>query len=296
MDQTTSHNNSSVVLQFEEDPVNLSLDAATKHVTPNDPDITNSARFSILLHKAAAELIGTFFLVFVGSILSVNAGGSRVDIGGRVSGALSGGMIVMLMIFSTGRISGAHLNPAVTLGFAMAGLFPWTQVIPYILSQIIGSLLASLTLQVLLHDVTSLSSAIYHPLHHDTASLVMECVATFLLMVINLKVACNLGRIGELGGIFMIGMTVALLGFIAGPLSGSLSMNPARSIGPAVVMLRLKSLHIFVLGPILGATFSGLVYGMICSPSNLDGKSSSTTSSQKCFNRLCTFPSERCKV
>ncbi|MCO5566576.1 hypothetical protein L7F22_020253 [Adiantum nelumboides] len=219
--------------------------------------------------QALAELIGTFFVVFVG------CGGSIVlkeESGvGRVSMALSGGIVVMIMIFCTAHISAAHLNPAVTLAFAAAGLFPWIQVLPYILSQMIGSLLASLGLQLIVDDSTLFSLIVIQPLHHNRASFVMEVIATFALMLVNMKVACHLGSggvVGVLVGPFMIGTTVALVGLYAGPLCGGLSMNPARSIGPALVAVNFKSLHIFVIGPIIGAISSGILYNTITSTNN----------------------------
>ncbi|KAI5059965.1 hypothetical protein GOP47_0024385 [Adiantum capillus-veneris] len=221
------------------------------------------------LQKALAELIGTFFVVFVGCgggvVLKEEAGL------GHTSMAISSGVVVMIMIFCTAHISAAHLNPAVTLAFASAGLFPWIQVLPYILSQMIGSLLASLGLQLIVDDSTLFSLIVNQPLHHSRASFVMEVIATFALMLVNMKVSCHLGAggvVGVLVGPFIIGTTVALAGLYAGPLCGGLSMNPARSIGPALVAVNFKSLHIFVIGPIIGALSSALIYNTITSTNN----------------------------
>ncbi|MCO5550078.1 hypothetical protein L7F22_003557 [Adiantum nelumboides] len=127
--------------------------------------------------------------------------------------AVGSGMAVTLMVWTLAPISAAHLNPAVTLGFAGAGLFSWQEVGAYIFSQIIGALLASLSLQVIVHDPALFSTAVNQPLHHNSASIMMEFVATFILMLINMKVACGLGETGGFGGSFMIGSTVALLGY-----------------------------------------------------------------------------------
>lgn len=211
-----------------------------------------------LLRKATAELIGTFVVVMVSCAGSIVASKGEY---GHGTTAVGGGMAVMLMVWALGPISSAHFNPAVTVGFAFAGLFPWQQVGVYILSQIIGALLASLSLQVIVHDPTLFSMAINQPLGHSNASIVMEFIATFILMLINMRVACNLGeKIGEFGASFMIGSTVALLGYYGRPLCSGLSMNPARSIGPAIVAMNLKSLYLFIMSPIAGATLSGLAY------------------------------------
>ncbi|KAI5066764.1 hypothetical protein GOP47_0017292 [Adiantum capillus-veneris] len=214
-----------------------------------------------LLRKATAELVGTFVVVLAscaGSIAAAKEIGYTYAEHGGV--AVGSGMAVMLMVWALAPISSAHLNPAVTLGFAAARLFPWREVGVYILSQTIGALLASLSLRVIVHEPTLFFVAINEPLNHPSASITMEFVATFILMLINMKVACNLGENGDLGGSFMIGSTVALLGYYGRPLCGGLSMNPARSLGPALVAMNFNYLYIFIIGPIVGAMLSGLTY------------------------------------
>ncbi|KAI5057191.1 hypothetical protein GOP47_0027206 [Adiantum capillus-veneris] len=222
--------------------------------SPEEAIICNSLITRMYIREAVAEMIGTFLIVFAGGASSILSGF------GTISTSICGAMAVSLMIFATGHISRAHLNPAVTLGFAMAGVCSWKQVVPYIIGQILGSLFASVSLLVIVHDATLFSAAINQPSQDGGASFVFEFVATFFLMFMNMKVACNIGKVGVLGGAFMVGITVALLGIYAGPLCGGLSMNPARSIGPAVVGLKFESLYIFILGPVGGAILSGVTY------------------------------------
>ncbi|MCO5601018.1 hypothetical protein L7F22_055134 [Adiantum nelumboides] len=214
------------------------------------------------IREAVAEMIGTFLIVFAGGASGI------LSNYGIISTCIFGALAVSLMIFATAHISQAHLNPAVTLGFAMAGVCSWKQVIPYIIGQITGSLFAAVSLLIIVHDVTLFSAAINQPSQYGSASFVCEFVSTFFLMFMNMKVACNIGKVGVLGGAFMVGITVAVLGIYAGPLCGGLSMNPARSIGPAVVGLHFDYLYIFVLGPIGGAILSGVTYGIICPKNN----------------------------
>lgn len=210
------------------------------------------------IREAVAEMIGTFLIVFAGG-----AGGMMSGYG-VISTAICGALAVSLMIFATGHISNAHLNPAVTLAFAVARVCRWKQVVPYITGQIIGSILASVSLWTIVHDETLFSATMNKPSQYSSASLVLEFVATFFLMFMNMKVACNPSKVGPLGGAFMVGITVAILGIFGGPLCGGLSMNPARSIGPAIVALNFESLYIFIIGPVGGAILSGVTYSIIC--------------------------------
>ncbi|KAL0805089.1 hypothetical protein Bca101_097580 [Brassica carinata] len=170
------------------------------------------------------------------------------------------GLIVMVMIYSIGHISGAHFNPAVTITFAVFRRFPWYQVPLYIGAQLSGSLLASLTLR-LMFNVTPEAFFGTTPADSVARALVAEIIISFLLMFVISGVATDSRAIGELAGI-AVGMTIILNVFVAGPISGA-SMNPARSLGPAIVMGVYKGIWIYIVGPIVGIMAGGFVYNFI---------------------------------
>ncbi|GAV85529.1 MIP domain-containing protein [Cephalotus follicularis] len=166
----------------------------------------------------------------------------------------------MVMVYATGHISGAHFNPAVTITFAIFRHFPFTQVPVYIVAQVVGSVLASFTL-CLLFDVKEEDYFGTVPVGSNVQSLVLEIIISFLLMFIISGVATDNRSIGELAGI-AVGMTVILNVFVAGPVSGA-SMNPARSLGPAVVMRVYKGLWVYMAGPLCGTILGGFAYNLI---------------------------------
>ncbi len=172
-----------------------------------------------------------------------NGGVSHVGI------ALTFGLIVLAMIYALGDVSGAHLNPAVTLAFAVAGRLDWVLTIPYILSQTMGAILASVTLRVMfpLHPTLGLTA----PAASETQAFILETLLTLILMFVILGVSTGAKEKGITAGI-AIGGTVTLEALFAGPISGA-SMNPARSLAPALVSFHLEHLWIYLLAPILGA-------------------------------------------
>ncbi|CDY65403.1 BnaC06g42210D [Brassica napus] len=206
-----------------------------------------------------AELIGTYFIIFSGcGVVVVN-----VLYGGKVTFpgiCVTWGLIVMVMIYSIGHISGAHFNPAVTITFAVFRRFPWYQVPLYIGAQLSGSLLASLILR-LMFNVTPEAFFGTTPADSVARALVAEIIISFLLMFVISGVATDSRAIGELAGI-AVGMTIILNVFVAGPISGA-SMNPARSLGPAIVMGVYKGIWIYIVGPIVGIMAGGFVYNFI---------------------------------
>ncbi len=198
--------------------------------------------------QLAAELMGTFCLVFAGTGAIVIDGVS----GGAVSHvgvALTFGLIVLAMIYALGDISGAHLNPAVTIGFCTARRFPASSVLPCVLSQCAGALLASFVLRVLFPQSATLGATI--PTGSSTQSFVLEFILTWMLMLVILNVSTGAKEKGITAGI-AIGGVIALEALFAGPICGA-SMNPARSLAPALVSLHLSSLWIYLLTPTLGA-------------------------------------------
>jgi len=201
------------------------------------------------MRKYIAEIIGTFALVFCGTgaiIIDHQTNGSITHVGI----AITSGLIVMAMIYALGNISGAHLNPAVTIAFSIAKKFEWKQVTPYILSQLIGAFLASLTLKYLFPTNEFLGATL--PTGTPMQSLILEFILTFLLMLVIINVATGSKEQGMFAGL-AIGSTVLLEALFAGPICGA-SMNPARSIAPAIVSGHTEYLWVYIVATILGAS------------------------------------------
>ncbi|MBI1837645.1 MAG: aquaporin [Flavobacteriia bacterium] len=202
-----------------------------------------------MIQKYLAEIIGTFALVFCGTgaiIINQEASGVITHVGI----AITFGLIVAAMIYTIGDISGAHLNPAVTLAFYVAKVFPFKEIIPYILSQGIGAFLASFTLKFLFPHNQKLGATI--PTGTEMQSFILEFILTFILMFVIIHVAKGSKEQGMFAGI-AIGGVVLLEAMFAGPISGA-SMNPIRSFAPAVISGHLEHSWIYLIAPILGAT------------------------------------------
>ncbi len=196
----------------------------------------------------AAEFIGTFALVFAGTgavIINETTGGAVTHVGV----ALTFGLIVMAMIYALGDVSGAHLNPAVTLGFWAARRFPTRQIWPYLAAQFSGAVLASLVLKLLFPTNQNLGAT--HPTGPALQSFVLELILTALLMFVILNVASGAKEKGITAGL-AIGSVIGLEALFAGPISGA-SMNPARSLAPALISMQVHDVWIYLLAPTLGA-------------------------------------------
>jgi len=207
--------------------------------------------------KYAAEFIGTFGLVFAGTgaiIINAVSGGAVTNVGI----GLTFGLIVLAMIYAIGDVSGAHLNPAVTLGFFAAHRLEAKMILPYVLSQVSGALAASLLLRGLFPQHLTLGSTA--PAGPALQSLILEIVLTAFLMFVILNVSEGAKERGITAGI-AIGSVIALEALFAGPICGA-SMNPARSFAPAVVSQHLGNLWIYVVAPITGALIA--VIGCRC--------------------------------
>jgi MIP family channel proteins len=210
------------------------------------------------LGRYAAEFVGTFALVFAGPGAAVinaytNGGVTPVGIG------LTFGLIVGAMIYAIGHISGAHINPAVTLAFTVTRHFPRRDVLPYLLAQFAGAAAASLVTKGLYGNVAHLGATL--PSHGAGQARVLEGILTFFLMFVIMAVATDVRAQGEAAAI-AIGGYVALAATFAGPIAGA-SMNPARSFGPALVSNDWTSWWVFWAGPIAGALAGALIYQLI---------------------------------
>ena len=209
-----------------------------------------------LLRRLVAEGLGTFCLVFAGTgAVVVNAvAGSPLGHGGV---AAAFGLVVAIMIFGLGHLSGAHLNPAVTIAFWSARHFPPGEVGPYVGAQIVGALLASLALRGLFGLAGGLGAT--HPEHvSDLGALVLEAGLTAVLMIVILAVATDTRAVGSMAAI-AIGATIGLEALVMGPITGA-SMNPARSLAPALVGNDWTGLWIYLIGPVVGALVGALIY------------------------------------
>jgi MIP family channel proteins len=205
----------------------------------------------------AAELIGTFALVFAGAgAIMVDA---KTDALGHVGVAISFGLVIMVMVYAVGHVSGAHLNPAVTLAFALTRHFPWPRVVGYWAAQIAGALIAALLLRGSLGDIADVGATL--PSGSDAQSFLWEAVLTFFLMFVIMAVATDTRAVGEAAAI-AIGATVGLAAMVGGPISGA-SLNPARSIGPALAGGDLDALWIYLTAPVVGAALGALSYDLI---------------------------------
>lgn len=210
------------------------------------------------MKKYYAEVIGTFALVFCGTgAIIINQETSGVISHAGI--AFTFGLIVMVMIYALGPISGAHLNPAVTIAFTVARRFPLSQVLPYVVSQAIGAMLASFTLKFLFTSNVFLGATV--PSGTALQSFILETILTFLLMLVIIQVATGSKEQGMFAGL-AIGSTVLLEAMFAGPICGA-SMNPIRSLSPAVVSGHVEHLWIYLTAPFLGAVLAILVWNVI---------------------------------
>ena len=220
----------------------------------------------MLLKACVAEFIGTFGLLFAGTgaIMVDDLSGGQVT---HLGIGLTFGLIVAAMIFATGHISGAHINPAVTLAFALCRHFPWKRVPFYIVAQLAGAAAAGLTLLAILGDVANMGATL--PTGSDSQALGLEVALTFFLMFVIMAVATDARVEGSFAAI-AIGATVALESTFAGPIAGA-SMNPARSLGPAIVGWTWSSQWLYVVGPVAGAAVAALVYTWLRGPNDHKG-------------------------
>ncbi|XP_059437897.1 aquaporin NIP1-2-like [Corylus avellana] len=249
-------NQAAVVLNVKECEANHNIPSSS---APK-PNHGGGCCFSVpFLQKLVAEVLGTYFLIFAGcGSVVVNLNNEKVVTSPGIS--IVWGLAVMVLVYSLGHISGAHFNPAVTFAFATCKRFPWKQVPAFILAQVLGSTLASGTLRLLFtgHDDQFAGTM---PAGSNMQSFVLEFIITFYLMFVISGVATDNRAIGELAGL-AVGSTVLLNVMFAGPISGA-SMNPARSLGPAIAHSKYNSIWVYILAPTLGAISGAWVYNFI---------------------------------
>jgi aquaporin NIP len=220
-----------------------------------------------LAQSLAAEAIGTFALVFAGcGAIMVNA---KTDALGHLGVAASFGLVIMVMIYAVGHISGAHFNPAVSLAFALTRHFPWPRLFAYWAAQITGAVAAAALLRSSLGDVANIGATL--PSGSDGQAFLWEIVLTFFLMFVIMAVATDTRAVGEAAAI-AIGGTVALDALFGGPITGA-SMNPARSLGPALIAPEFTALWVYLLAPLVGAAGGAVAYQFVRGEQTRPGES-----------------------
>lgn len=208
----------------------------------------------LLARSLIAEAFGTFALVFAG------AGAIMVDAKtrelGHVGVAITFGLVIMAMIYAVGHVSGAHFNAAVTFAFALTRHFPWPRVFAYWGAQFVGAFTAALALRGSLGDIANVGATL--PSGSQAQSFLWELIMTAFLMFVVLAVATDTRAVGEAAAV-AIGGTIGFDAMFGGPVSGA-SMNPMRSLGPALVSGDLHALWLYISAPIVGASAGGLLY------------------------------------
>ena len=215
-----------------------------------------------LTRRSVAEAVGTFILVFCGTGAIVINDVSQGAIT-HVGIALTFGLTVMALIHAFEPISGCHLNPSVSIGLWLAGKFPPTELFHYIASQCTGAIFASLMLKALFPQHPTLGATL--PTDGTLQSFVLEIILTWILMLVILCVANGTRQSAALAGI-SIGAVVGLEAMFAGPISGA-SMNPARSLAPALISMQTQHLWVYLLAPIIGSVLAVAVFSLMKSPS-----------------------------
>ncbi|XP_065867313.1 aquaporin NIP6-1 [Euphorbia lathyris] len=216
-----------------------------------------------LARKVGAEFVGTMILIFAGTATAIvnqkTQGGETL-----IGLAASAGLAVMIVILSTGHISGAHLNPSITIAFAALKHFPWKHVPVYIGAQVMASISAAFALKVIFNPIEDGGGGLTLPSGGYSQAFALEFIISFILMFVVTAVATDTRAVGELAGI-AVGATVMLNILIAGPTTGA-SMNPVRTLGPAIAANNYKAIWVYLTAPILGALCGAGTYSVVKLP------------------------------
>ncbi len=237
------------------------MDPAEKQDKPTSKEHEDAfapSRPAVVVRRLFAETFGAFALVTVdcGGAVIANLSGGEVTPAAR---SVATGLLIMAMVYSVGDVSGAHFNPAVTLGFALRRAFPWRSVPAYWLAQVLGTTLAALLLRATFGNVDHLGATAAH--YGWGPAFVIEVFLTALLVFVALGTATRHRVLGA-NAALAAGGTVALCALFARPISGA-SMNPARSLGPALVSGELRDLWIYLTAPFVGAVLGTLVVYLV---------------------------------
>ncbi|XP_068657833.1 probable aquaporin NIP7-1 [Aristolochia californica] len=239
------------------------------------------------MRVVGAEFLGTFFMMFpvCGIIASTKIAEGAV---GLLEYACAGGFAILVVIFAVGPISGAHVNPSITVAYAAIGEFPWSKVPLYVSAQTAGSAVATYV-GMMVYDMEA-DFANTRPLRGLKMAFFSELIATSLIMFLGASMSDNAEAIGQLAG-FAIAAAIALAVLITGPISGG-SLNPVRSLGPAIVSWRFESLWLYLTAPTIGALAGALLYRLL----KLQPNQQSSTTAQTEATRSAVFGSVICET
>ena len=216
----------------------------------------------MLPRKLASEVVGTFFATLVPTSVDVlYYTGAHVD---YVSRWLARGLITVAVIYAFSEVSGAHIDPAISLGFALRKVLHVGQMLAYWMAQFAGAFMAAALAYALWGQKIALGASHPGPGYSYVVAFITEIVATFLVMLVILMTAEQEATVGKQAAL-AVGFSVATCGFFAGPISGA-SMNPARSIAPQILSGRFDLIWIYAMGPCLGAALAVLVAAFLCGP------------------------------
>jgi aquaporin Z len=248
---------------------NVRFESARSELETSPPDVDPPPRRRYTQgQRLLAEVIGTFLLTFVDAGGAMVAAVSQGEVTAAARGAAAG-LTIMAMIYAFSEVSGAHLNPAVTFAFALRRAFPWRRVPIYWLAELTGATLAALLL------LRSLQGNVAHvgmtlPHHGALLGVAFEVVLTFILVSVILSTATQDATVGKQAAL-AVGGTVALCGLFSRPMSGA-SMNPARSLGPAIVGGSMGIAWVYVVGPMVGATLAVIACRLVHGPRKADDR------------------------